>query len=228
MKDDNHRGFLILEECLTFLKKYYDEENIFGIFTYDDLTNVVCVVIPTFEEVCLNGGLISERRLFKDKILDVIDIRYAYHATRDGFPQLIEGLYTDYYIVNSRYEHLFDSLLKDNREKIKNGIKLKQPPPELKIAIIKIIETVFYENSSVIKFIKQLTDIEKVIFKQIIAEVGEEGVFKQGGVAAAAGISRITLSNLIRKIQKYEIAEIKLLGNKGTYIKIKESILLGD
>lgn len=228
MKDAEHQGFLVLEECLSFLQKYYDEKNIFGIFTYDDLSNIVCVVIPTFEEVCLNGGLIAERQLFKDKILDVIDIRYAYHATRDGFPQLIQSLYTDIYIVNSRYEHMFYRLFKDNREKFHEGIHTRQPPQELKEAIVRIIKIAFDENNSTIKFIKYLTDSEKVVLKRIIAEVGDEGVFKLGLVAASAGLSRITVSNLINKMKECEIAEIKHFGNKGTYIKIKDSIILGD
>lgn len=218
--------FICLKDCLTYVKKYYDEENIFGIFTYGDFSNVVCVVVPTFEEVCLNGDLVAERCPYRNKVLDIIDIRYTYHATREGFPQLIESLYTEYYLINPKYDHMFHKLFKDNRDIIKKGITINAPPKELKIGIIKIMRTVFNENSTVIRFLKQLTDAEKTAIELIVSTIGDEGIIKQGKIASEAGISRIIMSNLVRKMELCGVAETKVLGNKGTYIKIIDDTLL--
>ena len=88
-----------------------------------------------------------------------------------------------------------------------------------------MLRTCFNDNSSVVKFIKQLTDIEKTAIEQIIAAVGNEGTFSQAKVASAAGISRAAMTNLIMKMQLAGVAEIKYFGNKGTYFKIIDNTL---
>ena len=226
MNGDKDNIFVSLKACINYIKITHKGENIFGIFTYGDCSNIVCVVIPTFNEICLNGGLIAERCPYQDKVLDIVDIRYTYHATREGFPQLIESLYTDYYVINPRYEHMYYKLFRNNRDKIKAGIATKTPPPELETAIIKIMRTVLNEDSAVVRFLKQLNDGEKTAVELIVAAVGDEGIIKQGKIASAAGISRVTMSNLVRKMELCGVAEIQILGNKGTKIRIVDDTLL--
>lgn len=227
MKKSDEQIFFKLNLAVNFIKKLYPEENIFGVYTYGDNTNIVCVMVPTFEDVCLNEKLINNYyEISKSCKVKLIDVRYIYHATRDGYPEIIESLYTEHYIINPRYEHMYYKLFRANREKFKEGIEKDTPAEELKIAILAIMRTVFNNNSKVVKFIKQITDIEKTAVEQIIAAVGDEGIFSQAKVASAAGISRAAMTNLVMKMQLANVAEIKYLGNKGTYIKILDDTLL--
>lgn len=222
----DEKNFNKLNETLIKVEERYSGENIFGIYTYGDFSEVVCVMVPTFEEVCLNKELIHEAFPYQGYNIDIIDVRYIYHATRDGFPQIIESLYTDYYIINPRYEHMYQKLFRANREKFKIGIKTGFPPEELKIAIMKIMRTVFNDNSAAVKFIKQLTDTEKNIIEHIINTVGDEGLFSQTKIATAAGVSKQSILNLTLKMQASGVAQIKFFGNKGTYFKIIDDTLL--
>ena len=88
------------------------------------------------------------------------------------------------------------------------------------------MRTVFNDNSAAVRFIKQLTDIEKTAIEQIIAAVGDEGIFSQAKIASAAGISRAAMTNLVMKMQISGVAEIQYMGNKGTYFKVIDDTLL--
>lgn len=219
------KQFHYLNEILKDLKINYENDNIFGLFFSND-TEVCAVIIPTFESVCLKEDLINLNKNICGYNVKIVDIRYIYQGTKDGFPELINGLYTDLYIVNPKYEHMFNKLFKSNREIISAGITNNNPAEELKIAIVKIMRTAFNENSKVIKFIKQLTDIEKTAIEEIVTAVGDEGVFSQAKIASSAGISRTAMTNLIMKMQLSGVANINYLGNKGTYIKIIDDTLI--
>lgn len=223
------RIFFKLNLAVNFTKKLYPEESLFGVYTYGDNTNIVCVIIPTFEDVCLNEKLINECHLVnssKQTKIKLIDIRYVYQATKEGHPEIIESLYTDHYIINPRYDHIYHKLFRANREKFSEGIRKGIPAEELKAAILTIMRTVFNDDSKVVNFIKQITDIEKTAIEQIVAAVGDEGIFSQAKVASAAGISRAAMTNLVMKMQVAKVADVKYLGNRGTYIKILDDTLL--
>ncbi len=222
--------FFKLNLAINFVRKKYSEENIFGIFTYGDNKNIACVIIPTFEEICTKKDWISEYHnmdIVQEEIpIRLIDVRYVYQATKEGFPEIIESLYTEYYIINPRYEHIYHKLFRANREKFKEGIQCGKPAEELKIALINLMRAALNNNSKLVCFIKQLTDIEKTAIEHIIAAVGDEGIFSQAKVAVAAGISRAAMTNLIMKMKLSGVAQVEYFGNKGTYIKIIDDTLM--
>lgn len=207
---------------MTKVIKKYGDENVFCIFVYGVEQKIEAVVIPTFADVCLCNPLIE------DKIddIDIIDIRFAYHATRDGRPEMIEGLYTDYIIVAPRYEHLFYNLFYGRRETIREGIECGVPAEELKVALMKTLRTAWNDTSNAVRFIKQLTDAEKLALEGIREAVGDEGTFSQAKVASAVGVSRLTMTNLVQKMKTHEIAEINFLGPKGTYVRFIDDTVL--
>lgn len=227
MDSNEQRIFNKLNKELKHIKQKYDEPSIFGIYTYGDCSKIVCLVMPTFEDVCLRAPAIEEVYQIDETTTGyIVDFRYLYHATQDGYPQIIEGLYTDYYIVNPRYDHMYLNLLRKYRDKFKHGAETGIPSPELSQGIVTIMRTVFNDNSAAVRFIKQLTDLEKTAIEQIIAAVGDEGIFSQAKVASAAGISRAAMTNLVMKMQLSGVAEIQYMGNKGTYFKIIDDTLL--
>lgn len=219
---DQKAIFSKLNNRLNKLNKKYGDEFVFGLFTHGENNDVEAIIIPQFEDVCLNKPLITD----KLDDIEIIDIRLLYHATRDRHPEVIEALYTENYIVNSRYEHMFENLLKSKRKEIVAGIECGDPAEELKIALIKIMRTVWNDTSNAVRFVKQLTDAEKLALEGIIEAIGDAGVFFQSKVASTVGVSRLTMTNLVQKMKNCEVAEVNFLGPKGTYVRFIDDTLL--
>lgn len=220
----------LLNEHLKIVKKDFSSENIFGIFATEIREKNIeseVIIIPRFEDVCTSLESISKIWLLDNNgVINARDIRLTYDATKQGHTQTLNILYTDNVIINPTYEHLFNKLAKYNRDKIAAGARSGIPAAELKVAITKICRMAWNEQSKAIKFIKQLTDAEKLALKGIPNAIGDEGTLKQSKIASAVGVSRLTISNLIAKMQEYEVADVIYLGNKGTYIKLIDDTLL--
>lgn len=223
---DSNQIFHRLNEHLKLVQKEYPIENIFGIFMTeagDDEIESTAIVIPTFDNICTSVHSISTHL---NKYIAIYDIREIYEATKHGHPEIIKSLYTEYLIVNPRYQSIFQKLYINNRDKFKSGIATGIPADELRIALMKVCRHCWSESSNAVRFIKQITDAEKLALDGIIKTIGEEGLFSQAKVASAVGISRLTMSNLIMKMKFNEVAIVEYMGNKGTYIRFIDDILL--
>ena len=219
--------YLKLNEALKRIQKHIPVENIFGIFlldTYDEINEIECeaVIIPNFDDICISTKSISGQL----ENVQIFDIRGMYTATKDGHPELIGALDTEFKIINPMYQHIFQKLYKANAEAIKAGAQSGVPAPELKTAIIKLCRLAWREASKVWSFIKTLSDSEKLALDGIVKTIGDEGTFSQAKVASAVGVSRLTMSNLVMKLKFYNIADVTYLGNKGTYIKFIDDTVL--
>lgn len=222
-------GFIYyrLNEHLKELQKHYPIENILGIFMLsetEDKKDILteAVVIPLFEEVCT----IPEAKIIYIGTIKTVDIRIAYNATNLGHPEIINALYTDYLIVNPLYEHTFQNLFISNRDRIRENAGTAIPAAELKMALIKICRNCWNESSKVVKFIKQLDDIDKIALEGIVKTIGSEGVISQTKLASSLGISRFAIGNLIMKMKFHDVAIVEYRGKLGTYIKIIDDTLL--
>lgn len=215
-----------LNSDMKYVKQIYGEENFFIIFSYDNDTKVEAVVIPNFEDVCLNEPLINGLLHNNNHDIIVRDIRFAYHATRDGFNEMINAIYTDKVIVNPKYEHFYIKMFKTYRDAITAGVRSGIPAPELKMGIVKLMRCAFNDNSKTIQFIKQTTDAEKLALIGVIEKIGDEGTVSLSKVSSAIGVSRLTMTNLIAKMETFNVAKIENMGPRGTYIKIIDSAIL--
>jgi len=223
---DSKQIFNKLNEHLKIVQKEYNIENIFGIFVTevgDDEIESTAVIIPTFDNICTSVHSISTHL---GGYITIYDIREIYEATKHGHPEIINSLYTEYLIVNPKYEHIFQKLYINNRDRISAGIAAGVPADELRVALMKVCRHCWNESSNAVRFIKQITDAEKLALDGIIKAVGDEGLFSQSKVASAVGISRLTMSNLIMKMKFHEVAIVEYMGNKGTYIKFIDDTLL--
>lgn len=219
---EKDKKFNQLNKAMEIVARRFGDESVFIVYFLQDNTTIEAAVIPPFDNVCLCEPLVTT-------ILNGIvikDIRYAYDATHRGHPEMIDALYTDYYIVSPRYEHLFDNLLYKYRDEIRAGMVNKQPSEKLRIALVKILRTAWNDTSAAVRFCKQLTDAEKVGLEGIVAAIGDEGIFSQAKVASATGISRITMTNLVQKIYNCGVGEVEFHGTKGTYIHFYDDTVM--
>ena len=132
----------------------------------------------------------------------------------------------EHIIVNPKYEHIFYKVCMTNKDKFNAGSAIGKPANECRIALMKICRYCWNEGSNAIRFIKQITDAEKLALNGIVKTIGDEGIISQTKIASAVGVSRLTMSNLIMKMKFCEVATVKYMGNKGTYIKIIDDTLL--
>lgn len=119
----------ILEEQFQYLTSIYDEKQIFGIFTYgrvnqgfaETLNDIETVVlyIPTFEEICIKPlSLDNKYILYKDKEIKKINIRLLYNLATKQDKIVMEALFSEYNIINPRYEKIFKKHIYINKEAI--------------------------------------------------------------------------------------------------------------
>ena len=112
------------------VKNGYKEEQILGIFAYGSMNygffdidksdvDTKVIFIPTFEEFCLDKGWLSkELHMENGEHIEIKDIRHMREMWQKQNINFIELLYTDYFILNPKYEQLFNHYFKDNREDI--------------------------------------------------------------------------------------------------------------
>lgn len=80
--------------------------------------DAIAVYIPTYEEICTKVSCINKViKTNMGNLIKIIDIRYFYEIAINQSAEVLEVLFTDYYIVDDKYKEPF-KILRDNREKI--------------------------------------------------------------------------------------------------------------
>lgn len=108
----------------------YDPYRILGVFLYGSQNygfmdarnniNSIIVIIPTFEDVCLNTPPVSKEYSYgtKKERIQVKDIRLYRQMLVKQDVNFIETLFTPYFILNPDYQDLFQQCLVNNNETI--------------------------------------------------------------------------------------------------------------
>lgn len=120
-----------LQEQLNYVTEElgYDSDRVVGIFLYgsqnygfdgedSDIDSKV-IIIPTFQDLCLNRNLTSiEHKYMEQEYIDVKDIRlYRENLMRQGI-NYVETLFTEYFLINPTYEEIFNQYFIKHRESI--------------------------------------------------------------------------------------------------------------
>ena len=209
-----------LNQHLKIVQQNYPAENIITICVTeigDDEIESSAIVVPTFEQVCTSLQSIHTTLC---EYITIYDIREMYNIKQHF---LFDA---EYIIVNPKYEHIFYKNCMANKDKFNVGGAIGKPANECRIALMKVCRYCWNESSNAVRFIKQITDAEKLALNGIVKAIGDEGIISQSKVASSVGVSRLTMSNLIMKMKFCEVAEITYMGNKGTYIKFIDDTLL--
>lgn len=104
-------------------KQKYGKNNILGIFLIGgynygitknaEVPRYIVVYVPTFDELCIKRPIDIE----EDNVR-IIDIRKVYRVALNKDLNILEILFTDYYLVNPKYEELFNKYFYNNREEL--------------------------------------------------------------------------------------------------------------
>jgi hypothetical protein len=107
----------------------YNEDRFLGIWLYgsqnynlDGKTSDIdskIIILPTFEEFCLNKKEISKEIHFNyGEHIEIKDIRLMREMFMKQNINYLEILFTDYFIINPKYEKIWNSYFINNREDI--------------------------------------------------------------------------------------------------------------
>lgn len=118
-----------LKEHWDYAAQFYNEERFVGIFLYGsqnynmatDNSDVdsKLIILPSFNDFCLSPHMISkELHLENGEHIEVKDIRLFREMFMKQNINFIEILYTEYFILNPKYEKLFNSYFINNKESI--------------------------------------------------------------------------------------------------------------
>ena len=112
-----------VQEHYDYIKDKYEVVALFlqgsqnyGLDVYDeDYTSDVdtkAIVLPTFDDFILSREPISKTIVLEnDEHIDVKDIRVMFNMFKKANISYIELLYTDYFIINPKYEHIVKELM---------------------------------------------------------------------------------------------------------------------
>ena len=209
-----------LNQHLKIVQQNYPIENIFGICVTEIGDNEIessAIVVPTFRQVCTS---LQSIHTTLHEYITIYDIREMYDIEQHFIFD------AEYVIINPKYEHIFHKICMANKDKFNAGGAIGKPVDELRIALMKVCRHCWNESSNAVRFIKQITDAEKLALNGIVKAIGDEGVISQAKIASTVGVSRLTMSNLIMKMKFCEVATVEYMGNKGVYIKIIDDTLL--
>lgn len=111
-----------------YVCKHYHKQQILGVFLYgsqnyntDTPTSDVdtkAIYIPTLEELAFNQPVSKELVLPNGEHCEVKDIREMVKNFKKQNINFLEVLFTKHYIINPKYEQLWDEFFITNREKI--------------------------------------------------------------------------------------------------------------
>jgi hypothetical protein len=129
-------GYKTKEDVMKRVQEHYDAavsmygDKVLGVFLQgswnygldfcDENSDVdtKCIVLPSFEDVCLNKKLVSCTHVLENgEHLDAKDLRLYMDCFRKQNVNFVEILFTDYKVVNSKYEKQWAKLV-EAREQI--------------------------------------------------------------------------------------------------------------
>lgn len=198
----NKQRYFLLHNIRQKITKVYSSQYLFGYFYSSEDGSVRIPLIPSFDDIFYNRDMTCISFDVDGTTVWIKDIRLF---------NFIDAIKEKIYYVNPRYQFSFSNFFRSKNQKT----IVRDTMSELSLCT----------NDS-IHFIKQLTDMEKTAIEEIVAAIGAEGTFSQNKVCVASGISRAGMTNLIRKMEEFGVADIRYLGKAGTYCKILDENLL--
>lgn len=102
----------------------YGSQN-YGFANWDSDVDSKLIVVPSFEDMCLKSEWLSKELHLEDEHIEVKDIRELRNMFLKQNINFIEILYTDYFILNPKYEKLWKTYFVNNREAISHCDRYK-------------------------------------------------------------------------------------------------------
>lgn len=121
----------IVQQHYDYITNKYNERKIFGVFTYGKVNygfaireqdiKTAFLYVPSFEEMCIDPIKDNEKEEYieyNNTRIKKIDARILYTKAIQQDKNIMEGLFSEYSIINPRYKKIFKNHIYINREAI--------------------------------------------------------------------------------------------------------------
>ena len=149
-----------LKNSADCIKSKFKPKNTFAVFYYGR-AKLLAIVIPTFKNLCLDSILVNTNI----SNIKVLDARYLISKDNEDIKdEMYEVLFSEYYYINPKYEHIYINSFLDKKEDFE-----KRNAEVIIDSVLKLIKAACHNNSITTKFIKQLNDVEKTAVGMSVA-----------------------------------------------------------
>lgn len=207
----------------TFLS---DKGSIDSINSQKDV-NTVTIIFPSIQDIAINSTPINTKvERSNGGFSYQLDFRLALEALYDDKRYIEDIFFTIFSQVNSMYQKVFAQ----TKEKVQ-AIPVSEWFPIVNATEITSSWTTLFEHylqscrGDSNKIFDNLTPTEERALVFCLEEIGDEGTISVSQAIRKSGISRPVFTSLFDKLARYNGAEIKNMGVKGTYINFSDHVL---
>lgn len=206
--------------------KRFGETRVLGTFIIGSDRYAITIFFPTVQEIAINCPPLNSCVCDQEGEVHLVDFRLIPEllCEKDGF--IYNIFLTNNFIISPLYQKVFSKM---SEEISTLSMKSLIEGDGLNILITwlnKIFELYLQFRGGVqTKIFDALTKTEEKALIYILEEIGDEGILSISKAIASSGISRPVFTGLLDKLDRYQAAEIKNMGVKGTYINFYDHIL---
>lgn len=235
----------VKEDSQMILKSYLSDERAFlGVFVVEQALfgqaqqpsdiHTMAILIPSLQEIAvgttpIKGAYLTsndgEGKIYLENFLRIFD------DTCDEYSNVRQIFYTPYFYINPFYQKAFSKLQKDtsqmhNMQRLSAILENKIDLDKLSEVLTKILKQSFEINIGMQEeLFTSMTKKEKEALTFILNTIGDEGTISISTAIKDSGISRPVFTSLLEKLDRYNGAEVRNQGVKGTYINFFDSTL---
>jgi hypothetical protein len=207
--------------------KHFGETRLLGTFVMGPELHTVSVFFPTVQDIAINCAPLKAWTYESESGGHRwLDFRLVSDLICDKDDRTLTIFYTKYFVVSPVYQKLFKKM----RESI-SAFTIADWVDGNKLNIFaewweKIFDHYLQFRGGVqSKIFDTLTKTEEKALIYVLETIGDEGVLSISQAIQGSGISRPVFTSLLDKLDRYQAAEIKNMGVKGTYINFYDHIL---
>ena len=222
-------NILTKEEISAFVEQDYQnsvkalgETRLLGTFLVGPEYKTVTIFFPTIQDIAINcaplNSWLNESEIRGNRW---IDFRIIIDLLSQGGDYVSNIFSTEYFIISPTYQKLFSKA-----KKALADIRIKDYLNAFSEWWTKIFDHYLQFRDGVQdKIFESLTKTEEKALIYTLEEIGDEGILSISKAITCSGISRPVFTSMLDKLDRYNGAEIKNMGVKGTYINFHDHIL---
>ena len=233
----NSDAQMILKSYLSderaFLGVFVVEQALFGQAMQLSDIHTMAILIPSLQEIAIGtsptrGAYLTAEsggRIYLENFLRIFD------DTCDEYSNVRQIFYSPYFYINPYYQKAFSKLQKstvnmNDMTRLSTVLENKIDLDKMSEVLTKILKQSFEINIGMQdELFTSMTKKEKEALTFILNTIGDEGTISISTAIKDSGISRPVFTSLLEKLDRYNGAEVRNQGVKGTYINFFDSTL---
>ena len=217
-----------IEEDYQLLLKKLGENRLLGVFLVDSELVTIAISLPAIGDIAMNCAP-TDTWIYSSTSggCRLVDFRLIPELLCNKEDLISNIFFTENYKLSSLYKRLFTKLRSEM-----TSLKISDWLAGDNLNILaewwsKIFDHYLqFRNGIQIQVFDSFTKTEEKALTYILDTIGAEGILSISQAIQGSGISRPVFTSLLDKLDRYQAAEVKNMGVKGTYIHLYDHILV--